>query len=195
VGIKNNRKLVVSMNITLDGYLSRPDCALDWHVNFWTTEMAEALGEKLQNADTLIFGRITYMAMAAYWRSRAMDFSCPTEDRALVHMMNNYLKYVFTNTLTTTYWENSVLINTSIARTVRSLKAQKGGNIIVYGSSQVVAELLRLNAVDEFHLWMHPVTIGSGKALFSNIQQQFRLVSAQTFRSGVVLLIYSTAPV
>lgn len=183
------------MNVTLDGFLSGPDCELDWHFDRWTTDMAETLCGHLQKADALLFGRITYMAMAKYWTSRAMDFSCPDEDRAFVHMMNSYKKYVFTTTLTASLWNNSVVVNLPLEKKVRSLKKQEGSNIMVYGSSKLVHSLMSLKLVDEFHLWLHPVTIGSGKPLFKNVEQHMQLVTVQTFRSGVVLLIYKTAPV
>lgn len=187
------RKLVVSMNITLDGFLSGPACELDWHFNIWTTDMAEALCEQLAKADTLLFGRVTYVAMANYWTSRAMDLSCPDEDRAFVHMMNSYRKIVFTNTLTNSHWHNSRLVNRPLIEEVNQLKEQVGSDIMVYGSSRLVKALISLGAIDEFHLWVHPVTIGNGKPLFQNITQQLRLVSTQTFRSGVVLLVYRTS--
>jgi dihydrofolate reductase len=178
------------MNVTLDGFLSGPGCELDWHFNTWSTEMAEALCDQLEKADTLLFGRVTYLAMATYWTSRAMDYSCPTEDRAYVDMMNRYKKIVFSNTLAATHWNNSVIATNPVIEEVPLIKQQEGGSIMVYGSGRLVSSLIKHNLADEFHLWLHPVTIGCGKPLFTNIQKHFRLVSTQTFRSGVVLLIY-----
>ena len=178
------------MNITLDGFLSGPNCELDWHFNTWSTEIAEALCCQLEKADTLLFGSITYRAMANYWTSRAMDYFCPTEDRAFADMMNRYKKIVFSNTLAGTHWNNSAIAKGPVPNVVQKIKQQEGASIMVYGSSKLVASLLEHNLADEFQLWLHPVTIGCGKPLFSNMQKHLRLVSTQTFRSGVVLLIY-----
>ena len=178
------------MNLTLDGFLSGPDCELDWHFDLWTTDMAKALCSYLEKADTLLFGRITYVAMAKYWTSRGMDITCPDEDKAFVQMMNSYKKIVFSNTLTKPLWNNTTLISSSLKEEVAHLKMQEGGDIIVYGSSQLVKSLMELDVIDEYHLWVHPLTIGNGKSLFKNNTIQMQLQSSQSFCSGVVLLNY-----
>lgn len=188
------RKLIVSMNITLDGFLSGLQCELDWHFNTWTTEMAEALSSQLQKVDTLLFGRTTYLAMANYWTSRAMAYGCPDEDKAFVEMMSRYKKIVFSSTLTGTHWNNSIIEKRGVADAVPLIKQQKGGSIMVYGSSRLVAALIEHNLADEFHLWLHPVTIGRGKPLFNGFKKRFMLISTQTFSSGVVLLVYKVIP-
>jgi dihydrofolate reductase len=138
------------MNVTLDGFLSGPGCELDWHFNTWSTEMAEALCDQLEKADTLLFGRVTYLAMATYWTSRAMDYSCPTEDRAYVDMMNRYKKIVFSNTLAATHWNNSVIATNPVIEEVPLIKQQEGGSIMVYGSGRLVSSLIKHNLADEF---------------------------------------------
>ena len=63
-----SRRLIVSMNVTLDGFMAGPDGSLDWHFQNWAQDMAEVLCTQLSNADTLLLGKeITYSAMAAYW--------------------------------------------------------------------------------------------------------------------------------
>lgn len=75
---QSKRKLILSMNVTSDGYLSGPHCELDWHFNTWTTEMAECLADELNKADTILFGRITFNAMSAYWSNKGVDlYPCP----------------------------------------------------------------------------------------------------------------------
>ncbi len=68
------RKLIVSMNVTLDGFLLGPNCELDWHFTYWTAEMAEALCEQLLKADTILLCRVTYLAMAKFWPAKATMF-------------------------------------------------------------------------------------------------------------------------
>ena len=98
------RKVIVSMNVTLDGFMAGPNCELDWHFSFWNEEMAEYASEQLSHADTILLGRITYKAMAKYWPSMAMDLSYPREDIAFAGMMNSYKKIVFSNTLNEVHW-------------------------------------------------------------------------------------------
>ncbi len=182
------RKIIVSMNITLDGFIAGPDCELDWHYSRWTTEMAEALGEKLSEADTILFGRVTYNAMAEYWRSRYHHMDLPREEFAFAEMMHRYEKVVFSKTMQSACWENSVIVNGSIRKEINRLKAGPGRNMIVYGSGTLASSLMRLNLVDEYSLWIHPVFLGRGRAMSQSLSSPLRmeLLSTETFSSGVV---------
>lgn len=187
------RKLIVSMNVTLDGFMSGSDCGLDWHFKSWTNEMAASLCRQLAEADTILLGRITYTAMATYWNAKALHTSCSREDIVFTEMMNRYSKVVVSRTLTTATWNNAVLINGNLAAAIRHLKQQSGKDIIVYGSGQLLSALVHMNLVDEYRLWIHPVAIGKGKPLFSSslhVQQPMELMKTEIFGSGVVLLYY-----
>jgi len=185
------RKLIVSMNTTLDGFLSGPDCELDWHFKCWTEEMAEAACEQLSKADTILLGRVTYCAMARYWPSKAADLSFAREDIAFADMMNTYTKIVFSKTLPFPEWNNSRLVRGHLAKEIACLKQQRGRDIITYGSGSLVTALMQLDLIDEYQIWVHPVLLGKGRPFFS-LQDtlSMRLFDTKTFRSGVVLLWY-----
>lgn len=178
------------MNITLDGYLSGPDCELDWHFKSWTQEMAEALCSQLATADTILLGRITYQAMARYWPAKIMDPCLRGDDFAFANMMNQYDKIVFTRTLIKPEWMHSKLAKGGMAKEVIRLKQQPGKNLIVYGSGKLVSAMMRAGLVDEYQLWIHPVILGKGKALFNknHLRLHTRLVQTEVFTSGVVLM-------
>jgi dihydrofolate reductase len=186
------RKLIVSMNTTLDGFMSGPHCELDWHFRSWTSEMAESLCEQLNQVDTILLGRVTYLAMAQYWPSKIMDMSFPREDLAFVEMMNSYTKVVISKTLARATWSNSRLLRGNLANEIRQLKTAPGKDMIIYGSGQLVAALTRLNLVDEFQVWVHPVVLGRGKPLFRMLSRKLslKLSKTKTFTSGVVLMSY-----
>ncbi len=190
------RKLIVSMNVTLDGYISGPNCELDWHFRTWTTEMAEALCDQLGRADTILLGRVTYAAMAKYWPYRTMDLSYPREDIAFAEMMNHYTKIVFSKTFATTGWCNSISVKGNLANEIVKLKQQSGKNMIIYGSGKLVSALTKLHMVDEYQIWIHPVVIGKGKPLFKDPanRMHLELVKTKSFHSGVVLLVYTCKP-
>ena len=179
------------MNITLDGFMSGPNCELDWHFQSWTEEMAECLCEQLSKADTILLGRITYGAMARYWPSQTMNPSYPRENIAFAEMMNNYPKIVFSKTLTTTEWNNSRLVKGDISMEISKLKQKPGKDMIIYGSGRIVSVLAELNLVDEYVLWVHPIILGKGKPLFkSGNKLALELIKTKTFRKGVVILYY-----
>lgn len=182
------RKLIVSMNITLDGFMSGTNCELDWHFNSWSSRMAQALGEQLSRADTILLGRVTYCAMARFWSAKSNDLSLPREDIAFASMMNSHSKVVFSKTIENPCWNNSRIVRGNMQREIRKLKAMPGGNMIVYGSGTLVSSLMRSNLVDEYTLWMHPVFLGKGKPMYKELFDPLRmdLLNIETFGSGVV---------
>lgn len=195
------RKVIVSMNISLDGFMSGPNCELDWHFQSWTKEMADSLYEQLSKADTILLGRVTYKAMAGYWPSKAKELSFPREDIAFANLMNNYTKLVFSRTLTSLEtclpegkWNNSRLLKGNLISEVQKLKEGPGKDMIVYGSGKIVKDLLNSGLVDEYQLWIHPVLLGQGNPLFKELAERVsvRLFRTKTFSSGVVVLYYSS---
>ena len=186
------RKLIVSMNLSIDGYLSGPDCELDWHFECWTKEMGDALCSELAKADTILLGRVTYTAMSEYWPLKAADPSCRGEDFAFANMMNSYSKIVFSKTIHSTLWNNTKLIHGNLVYELKRMKQERGKNIIVYGSSLLVDSLIKYELVDEYQLWLHPVVLGKGTRLFKKFNQplNLRIVKTEQFNSGVLLLHY-----
>lgn len=188
------RKLIISMNVTLDGFMSGPDCELDWHFKSWTQEMGDTLCSELAKADTILLGRVTYNAMAKYWPAKVADPNCRGEDFAFANMMNSYTKIVFSKTITSTQWNNSKLADGNPEDQINLLKKKPGKDIIVYGSGRLVSSLIKSALVDEYQLWLHPVVLGKGKPLFKNLQSRvyMKMVKIKTFSSGVAVLYYQT---
>lgn len=189
------RKIIVSMNVTLDGFMAGPNCELDWHFQHWNQEMAETAGRQLSKTDTILLGRITYQAMAQYWPSVEGDLSFPREDIAFAEMMNDHSKIVFSKTLIKTGWKNARLAGKNVRSEISRLKHAGNGqdkDMIIYGSGVLVSRLMRLDLIDEYILWVHPVILGKGKPLFKKIRekQRLRLLTTKTFSSGVVMLCY-----
>lgn len=180
------------MNITLDGYMAGPYAELDWHFDFWNEEMAEFACDQLKMADAILLGRVTYNAMAKYWRSVSMDSSCPRADIAFANMMNNHHKIVFSRTLEKPEWNNSRLINRDINNEVRKLKKDTGGDMIIYGSATIVNALTRSGLIDDYLFWVHPVVLGKGKTIFKNsfTWPSLNLFKTRIFSSGVIVLHY-----
>jgi dihydrofolate reductase len=184
------RKLIVSMNLTLDGFMAGPACELDWHFRCWTPDMADALCYRLSTADTILLGGTTYRAMAHYWMAKAAQINFPREDAAFAQMINTYAKVVVTSGPLTTPWGSTMVMKGNLARNIRQLKNSTGKHIVVYGSGKLVEALQTLDLVDEWHLWMHPVAIGKGKPLFKKPMARLQLLHTEMFSAGVVLLEY-----
>jgi dihydrofolate reductase len=184
------RRIIVSMNITIDGFMADIDGGLDWHLQNWTSDMAELLGEQLRRADTLLLGRNTYCAMAAYWPAVSINLRAARDGIPYADLMNRYEKVVCSNTLKQVSWNNSRVITGNIRQEILRLKQQPGKDIIIYGSSKLISYLTRHNLIDEYLLWVYPITLARGKALF-NHPQNFTLINSRQFASGVVVLNYA----
>jgi len=183
------------MNITLDGFMAGRNEELDWHFRFWNEEMARVALRQLGSADTLLLGRKTYQAMAAYWPVQALNPGYPREDIAYAEMMNRCGKIVFSTSLRRVSWCNTVLVNSHIRSTVLALKRRRGRDILVYGSGSIAALLMRLGLVDEYQLWVHPVWLGQGRSFpeKAGCRRQMECTGRQEFSSGVVLFFYRDA--
>ena len=182
------RKLIVSMNLTLDGFMAGADRELDWHFHSWSSRMARVLGEQLSQADTILLGRITYTAMAGFWPAQLHNLSLSREDIAFAGMMNSHRKIVFSNTLARPLWNNTIIARGDIRDEVKRQKEMSGANIIIYGSGSLVSPLMRSNLVDEYTLWIHPVFLGKGKLMYDKLNKSIPmdLLGAEAFGSGVV---------
>ncbi|WP_345104779.1 dihydrofolate reductase family protein [Mucilaginibacter panaciglaebae] len=187
------RRIIVSMNVTVDGFMAAPDGGLDWHLQNWTTDMADLLAQQLGTADTILLGRNTYSAMAGYWPAVSTGLSLSRSDLAYATMINSYQKIVCSTTLKCVYWANSRLISSNIRTEISKLKQQPGKDIIIYGSHKLVRYLSKFNLIDEYLLWLYPVSIGRGIALFHQ-PQKLRFVGSHILSSGVAVLKYSIHP-
>ena len=172
--------------ITLDGYFEGFDHSLEWH-NVDEEFNVYAI-EQLNSADMLLFGRKTYDLMAGYWPSLAAT----TDDPIVAYKMNTIPKIVFSRTMDKADWENTKLIKENIKEEITTLKNQKGNNIFIFGSANLVSTLQELNLIDEYRIMINPVIIGQGNSMFANVNHNlnFRLLKTRKFKSGNVLLDY-----
>jgi dihydrofolate reductase len=133
-------------------------------------------------------GRVLYEEWAAYWPDN--------EDQPFGDVMNSIKKYVVSNSLDTAEWRNSEIISGDVAQKLTDIKAQAGGDITMSGSATTVRSLLREGLLDELHLLVHPIVVGDGLArLFPPNESTvpLELLSAQTFKTGVLNLSYARA--
>jgi dihydrofolate reductase len=176
-------RVVLSIFTTADGVVDDPQ---RFTFQFVSADSMRAGLEQLRAADALLLGRITYEGFAASWPSM-------TDEAGFADRMNSMPKYVVSTTLARAEWNNTTVIKENVAETITKLKAETNGDILIYGSVALVRWLLRNELVDELRLVTYPVVIGGGVRLFEEAGEQkvLRLVGAQTFESGVVVLTYT----
>jgi dihydrofolate reductase len=189
------RKLIVSEFVTLDGVMQAPggkdedrDGGFEhggWTMPYWHDDIGKSFGALMQEVDAFLLGRRTYLTHAAAFEP--MPPGDPFGD-----MMNAPRKYVVSKTLQEPTWRNTTIIRDDVIESVRTLKAQPGKTILTDGSSQLVHALLAADLVDELHLLLYPLTLGSGKRVLpSGVHATFRLRSAKPYPTGVVGLHYA----
>lgn len=180
------RKLIFQMMVSLDGFFEGPNKELDWHV--WDEEMNEYANELLNSADTLLFGRVTYELMAAFWPTPAANI----EDQGVANKMNRLPKFVFSKTLSLVDWNNSTLIKEDAAEEITKLKQQQGKDMVIFGSSSFVTSLIAFNLIDEYQIIINPVVLCRGRQLLVGVNHKLKLqlLDTRVFRCGNVLLNY-----
>lgn len=177
-------KLIAGINMTLDGFCDHTAGIAD-------EETHEHYSEVLRNADTIIWGRITYQLMESFWPSVVAN---PTGDKSIDEfavVADNINKIVYSRTLDHVNWKNTTLKNELVKEEIIDLKQQAGKDILV-GSPSLIVAFGELGLVDEYQLAIHPVVLGSGLPLFKNVKDKIdlSLVKTKTFRSGVIALYY-----
>ncbi len=181
------RTLYLFNMITLDGYF---EGATKWDISWHNVdaEFNEFAIEQLNATDTLIFGRVTYEGMAAYW---------PTEtpiknDPIVANTMNSSPKVVFSRTMKKAEWNNTRVVKENAAQELANLKKQSGKDIGILGSANLASTLVESGLIDEFRFMINPVILGKGTLLFQGFGDRLnlRLLKARTFKSGNVLLCY-----
>jgi dihydrofolate reductase len=169
-----------SLFISLDGVIESPQT---WHFDYFNDEMGAVVGELMGDSDATLLGRQTYDEFAGYWPNA--DPNDP-----ITGQMNGSRKYVVSNTLTDATWENSTVISGDVKAAVTRLKQDT--RLGTTGSATLVRWLLEEGLADELHLLVHPVVVGHGKKLFADgAKVPLRLVSATTFKTGVLHLVYA----
>jgi len=189
------RKLIVSEFVTLDGVMQAPGGADEdrdggfehggWTLPFWHDDIGRSFGELMQGCDAFLLGRRTYV-------THAEAFEPMPEGDFFGAMMNAPRKYVVSKTLERPIWRDTAIIRDNVIESVRALKEEPGGTILTDGSSQLVHALIEHGLVDELHLLVYPIILGSGKKVLPNgVHATFELKSATPYPTGVVGLHYA----
>ncbi|HEX7621173.1 MAG TPA: dihydrofolate reductase family protein [Anaerolineales bacterium] len=158
-------KIIVFNLTTLDGHYEGPNREIDWHhVN---EEFNNFSIGQLNNADTLIFGRVTYELMANYWPTPAAT----TNDPIVASKMNSLPKIVVSKTLTKANWLNTRLIKGNFVEEISKLKKQSSKDNFIFGSSDLAISFMQHGLIDEYRIMVNPVILGEGKPIFKGLQK------------------------
>ncbi|MGA5793701.1 dihydrofolate reductase family protein [Streptomyces cellulosae] len=187
-----SRKIVASVFISLDGVVEAPD---QWHFPYFNDEMGAAVGAGLSNADTMLFGRVTYDSFAGAWPERE---AAGGEDAGFAKQLGDMRKIVFSRSPLDFRWRNSEQAQGDVAEVAAALKREPGGDIGLSGSISIIRQLLAAGLLDELQLLVHPIAVRKGMRLFDEGESSIplKLLKSETFSTGVLNLVYGpdTAP-
>ena len=191
-------KVVVFMNVTLDGVMQapgRPDedrrggfAHGGWAIPYADATMGKVAAESMANTGALLLGRRTYQDFYSYWPNRT--------DNPFTEVLNNTQKYVASTSLEEPLpWSNSTLLQGDAAEAVARLKTQQDKQLVILGSGELVRSLMRRGLVDQYVLQIHPLILGSGRRLFTDGHEvaALQLAATKTTTTGVVIATYQPA--
>ena len=173
----------MDLAVTLDGFIEGKNGEVDWCI------MDDEMGftDFLSQIDTILYGRKSYELWGQFTPERRDN-----AEKAPWEAVHSKEKYVFSKTQKATPEHKTVFINDYIIEEVTTLKSTPGKDLWLYGGSSLITTFINLGLVDEFRLSVHPVILGEGKPLFTDVQQRvnLKIASTRTFSSGVVQLVY-----
>jgi dihydrofolate reductase len=186
------RNVVLSMFITLDGFIAGPNGEFD---AFDPSEEELAFGnEFFQTVDGFLFGRVIYEGFVSYWDALdPADDSLTPANREFARIFRKTTRVVFSRTLEKVD-DDAILIKDNIATEVAKLKHQPGRDLALVCGPALLATFVGLGLIDEYRLMVLPTALGRGKALFGDLQEglKLKLVATQAFTSGTVLHHYQS---
>lgn len=174
---QGSRKLVLQMGISLDGIVATDSGPIVEGGDGLPPEDSRLTNRKLawvRDAGAHLMGRVTYEQMASHWPSSTHPYAAP---------MNEIPKIVFSKTLQRADWAESRIARGDLADEIASLKAEPGKDLIAYGGAAFAQSLFRSDLVDEYRLTTHPIAVGHGMSLFTELPapRRLELVDAETY--------------
>ena len=190
------RKIITTTFITLDGVMQAPggreeDTTDGFAYGGWQTSFPEdeklvpILNEFFGIPFELLLGKTTYDIFASFWPHA-------TTDMEVAVPFNSAKKYVVSHESLEPSWNNSHCITGDVVAQIKELKEQDGPDLWVWGSGNLIQTLLKHDLVDRMHLWIHPITIGTGKRLFAEGTQAkgFKLTDSKVGVTGIIFATY-----
>ena len=173
----------MDLAVTLDGFIEGPNGEIDWCI------MEEEMGfdQFLADIDTIFYGRVSYEMWGQYQPGNKATLT----EREIWKQVHSKQKYVFSKNPKPD--KGVTYISSDIASKVAEIKRESGMNIWLYGGANLISSFVAYGLIDLYRLSVHPVVLGTGKPLFSNLKERINLTleEVKVFKSGVTLLSYS----
>ncbi len=184
------RKLILVVHTSLDGFVAGLKGELD---DFNAgQENLEFVCKLTEEADTALFGRISYELLNSYWPT-AKDRPNATKGEILYsNWYNKVNKIVISKTMTNASFNNTIIISGNISNAIMKIKEQKGKNILIFGSPSVSQTLMQFDLIDNYWIFINPTIFGQGIPLFVVLPYKIKLnlMAKKQFLNGEIALNY-----
>ena len=176
------KKIILDLAVSLDGFIEGPDGEIDWCI----MDDDMDFDGFLSGIDTIFYGRKSY----ELWGNFQPGPGASEAEKSIWTAIHSKQKFVFSRTAPED--DYATFIREDISGRIAGIKKQQGKNIWLYGGANLIKTFIRTDLIDIYRLSVHPVALGSGKPLFETLNDrlELELVTTNTFRSGVVQLIY-----
>ena len=186
------KTVILQEFVSVDGFAATADGNVDFipASNQGDQPFGEHQMRFMDSIDTILLGRVTYEMFAAYWPNVTSG-----DDKPFADKINATPKLVFSNTLKSASWgkwNNATVVKGSASKEVAKLRASSGKGMVIWGSIALAQSLMNDGLIDEYQLFVCPVTLGGGRLLFQG-KGELKLVRTQAFDRGTVLLAYNAA--
>ncbi len=193
------RKLIMKMNVSVDGFVCGPNGEADWIFKTGDAESRASVLSVISESGLIIMGRKTFQVLASYW---------PTAPGPIAAPMNEIPKAVFTRggfkdadlpdakpSAASASWSAAKIFSGGLTEAIRELKSGEGKPILALGGSGFMRSLINTGLIDEFHLYTAPVVLGSGLPIFTEVVTPFylKLAEVKAFPAGGIRQIYCPA--
>lgn len=186
--VSNVRKVIYSQMVSLDGYIEGVQQEIDWSAP--DEELFQYIMKQEEQIDTHLYGRKTYQNMLSYWPIVEENKEATEQEIAYAQIWKKVDKIVFSRSLTELEGK-ARLVRDDIAETIAELKGRKGDHLSL-GGANLASTFMKLNLIDEYQLYVHPIILGGGTRLLKEMEdkQKLQLAEVVPFASGVVWLRY-----
>ena len=185
------RKLILSMQVSLDGFIEGPNGDMSW-MQTDDGEQWDEVFEMLQSVDLMILGRVMFPDYRDYWKQALTNPKASANEVAYARLAEKTKHIVFSSTMKDPQWNNTQIINGKVVDEIAKIKKQPGKDIYVVGGAKLAATVMEGGLVDEYRLTINPVIVGNGKSFFREQHSKHLLepIHTKVQKSGVILAAY-----
>ncbi|MCX4161504.1 MULTISPECIES: dihydrofolate reductase family protein [Paraburkholderia] len=193
------RKLILQMQMSVDGYVSAANQELDWLVwNFgaewsWDERLKQDFNRVFESIDCILLSRkMAEEGYLSHWGNAAKNFPA-NRHYAFAQRIVDVRKVVLTNKLDESQWDRAAIASGDMTAEITALKSQGGGNIITFGGVGFASALVAAELVDEFQFFVNPIAVGAGRSVFGDSREgtRLRLIQSDAYDCGIVVNRYA----